>query len=206
MGVWYNFLMHIPSELEIQNLHKKFAPSEKAYEKVFIHCEIVAEICNELAKHRNDINHELAHAGALLHDIGAYRFINAAGDFFNEEKYIQHGIVGYEMLEDEKYDEIICRFAKAHTGVGITKDEIINNALPLPPEDYLAETIEEKLVMYADKFHSKKPIFHRFETYRTKIEKFSDSSEKQHYFDELAATFGKPNFEAFARRFAMPID
>ncbi len=27
--------------------------------------------------------------------------------------------------------------------------------LPVPPADYLAETPEERLVMYADKFHSK---------------------------------------------------
>lgn len=27
--------------------------------------------------------------------------------------------------------------------------------LPVPPADYLAETAEERLVMYADKFHSK---------------------------------------------------
>lgn len=42
-----------------------------------------------------------------------------------------------------------------HTGVGLTKEDVLVQGLPLPPADYVAITPEERLVMYADKFHSK---------------------------------------------------
>ncbi|WP_444509411.1 hypothetical protein, partial [Enterobacter asburiae] len=41
------------------------------------------------------------------------------------------------------------------TGAGITKEEIIKLNLPLPHEDFLPETMEEKVICYADKFYSK---------------------------------------------------
>ena len=42
-----------------------------------------------------------------------------------------------------------------HTGAGITKDEIMLQNLPLPHQDFLPETLEEKVICYADKFYSK---------------------------------------------------
>ena len=42
-----------------------------------------------------------------------------------------------------------------HTGAGIGKEEIKRLGLPLPYEDFLPETIEEKVICYADKFYSK---------------------------------------------------
>ena len=47
-----------------------------------------------------------------------------------------------------------------HTGAGITREEILQQQLPLPlpdndSEPYMPETLEEKLICYADKFFSK---------------------------------------------------
>lgn len=42
-----------------------------------------------------------------------------------------------------------------HTGAGLTEKEIIEQNLPLPHRDFLPETLEEKLICYADKFYSK---------------------------------------------------
>ena len=47
------------------------------------------------------------------------------------------------------------RVCERHTGAGLTKHDIISQKLPLPEEDFLPETIEEKLICYADKFYSK---------------------------------------------------
>jgi hypothetical protein len=35
-------------------------------------------------------------------------------------------------------------------GVGLRREDVIRQGLPLPPADYLAETSEERLVMYVD--------------------------------------------------------
>ena len=47
------------------------------------------------------------------------------------------------------------RVCERHTGAGITREQIINQHLPLPEQDFLPETMEEKVICYADKFFSK---------------------------------------------------
>lgn len=47
------------------------------------------------------------------------------------------------------------RVCERHTGAGLTAKEIEEQGLPLPHRDFLPETLEEKLVCYADKFYSK---------------------------------------------------
>ena len=47
------------------------------------------------------------------------------------------------------------RVCERHTGAGITKAQIIAQNLPLPQQDFLPETMEEKVICYADKFFSK---------------------------------------------------
>ena len=45
--------------------------------------------------------------------------------------------------------------AGALCGGGITKEQIEKQQLPLPHQDFLPETMEEKVICYADKFFSK---------------------------------------------------
>ena len=54
-------------------------------------------------------------------------------------------------------DEIepFARVCERHTGAGLTKEDIINQGLPLPAQDFLPETTMEKVICYADKFFSK---------------------------------------------------
>lgn len=47
------------------------------------------------------------------------------------------------------------RVCERHTGAGITRSQIIAQQLPLPVQDFLPETMEEKVICYADKFFSK---------------------------------------------------
>ena len=49
------------------------------------------------------------------------------------------------------------RVCERHTGSGLTAEEISEQTLPLPPRDMLPESIEEKIICYADKFYSKNP-------------------------------------------------
>lgn len=49
----------------------------------------------------------------------------------------------------------IARVCERHTGSGLTAKEIAETGLPLPHVDLLPESLEEKLICYADKFFSK---------------------------------------------------
>ena len=73
---------------------------------------------------------------------------------FGSGPYICHGRLGAEILRKEGYERH-ARVCERHTGAGITCKEIIAQGLPLPHQDFLPETLEEKVICYADKFFSK---------------------------------------------------
>jgi uncharacterized protein len=192
--------MRIPTDEEILGLHEKHAPTAGAFDLVYTHCVIVCGIVEQLHARLGagqEIDVDLARAGALLHDVGVYRLYDKAGNL-DGRNYIRHGILGYELLQEEGLPEAICRFASHHTGVGLTRDDVIAQRLPLPPADYLAETGEERLVMYADKFHSKKtpPVFFTAAAYAARVSRFGP--EKVAAFEAMRATFGDPDLAPLA--------
>ncbi len=197
--------MSLPTDEEIRALHEKYAPNREAFDRVYNHCQIVAEIADQLleARPQSQLNYALVHAGCLLHDIGVYKLYDENGQL-DFDKYIQHGIRGAELLAAEGLDPALVRIASHHTGVGMTAEEIAKENLPLPHEDFLAETPEERLVMYADKFNSKQRNFNRFETYRQSAAEYSADDAAR--FDSMAAEFGKPqNLEEMAVKYGQPL-
>jgi len=107
--------------------------------------------------------------------------------------YITHGVRGEAILKDEGFPEVIWRYASHHTGVGLTKQDITSQNLPLPLQDYEADTKEEELIMYVDKFHSKviPPCFNTYEYYKKAVAKFGQ--EKAEKFEQMAQEFGVPD-------------
>jgi uncharacterized protein len=192
--------MRIPTDDEILGLHEKHAPTATALDLVHTHCLIVCGIVEQLHARLGagqEIDIDLARAGALLHDVGVYRLYDKAGNL-DGANYIRHGILGYELLREEGLPEAICRFASHHTGVGLTRADVIAQRLPLPPADYLAETGEERLVMYADKFHSKKtpPVLLTASAYAARVRRFG--AGKVAAFQSMRAAFGEPDLEPFS--------
>ncbi len=93
---------------------------------------------------------------AMLHDIGMI-FTNAPEiGCHGEAHYLQHGIIGAERLAETGLTAH-ARVCERHTGVGLTATEIIRDGLPLPARDLQPETLEEKIICYADLFFSKNP-------------------------------------------------
>ncbi len=136
-------------------------------------------------------------AGALLHDIGVYQLYDHAG-VLDHPNYIRHGVLGHELLAEEGLPERLCRFASHHTGVGISRDEVIRQGLPIPPGDYMAETREETIVMYADKFHTKTepPSFVAAAEFAESVRRFGP--DKVAAFEALRVQFGDPDL-SYAR-------
>jgi uncharacterized protein len=200
--------MWIPTDDEILALHRKHAPTPAALDLVYTHCEIVCGIAEQLYSRSTasasastsasaEIDIDLVRAGSLLHDIGVYKLYDDAGNL-DGPNYILHGILGYELLQAEGLPEAICRFASHHTGVGITADDVRAQGLRLPPADYLAETAEERLVMYADKFHSKKtpPVFRTAPAYAASVRRYGE--DKVTAFQAMRTTFGDPDLTPFS--------
>ena len=185
--------MRIPGDAAILALHERHAPTPQALDAVYSHCRIVCDIAGQLhARSRLDGDMGLVRAGALLHDVGVYRLYDAAGRL-DHAQYIRHGLLGYELLRAEGLPEAVCRFAVRHTGVGITREDVLRQELPLPPADYVAETPEEALVMYADKFHTKTapPAFLTAAAYAVSVRRFG--AGKVAAFDAMRAVFGDPD-------------
>lgn len=91
---------------------------------------------------------------AMLHDIGVVKTNAPSIHCFGSEPYIRHGVLGAELLRAEGLPRH-ARVCERHTGAGLSCAEIERQNLPLPHIDLLPETIEEKIVCYADKFFSK---------------------------------------------------
>jgi uncharacterized protein len=185
--------MRIPSDKEILGLHEKHAPTPEALDLVRTHSLIVCGIAEQLhARAGLDLDIDLVRAGCLLHDIGVYRLYDDAGQL-DHANYVRHGLLGHALLLEEGFPEAICRFASRHTGMGLSRNDVIRQGLPLPPGDYLAETGEESLVMYADKFHTKTtpPALLTASEYAASVRQFGE--DKVAAFESMRKTFGEPD-------------
>jgi uncharacterized protein len=194
--------MQIPSDEEILALHSKHAPSREALGLVYAHCQAVCAIAEQIMSRPtpavDGIDAGLVRAGCLLHDIGVYRLYDDAG-VLDQAGYVRHGVLGHDLLMEEGIPERISRFASHHTGVGITRQDVLSQDLPLPEGDYVAETTEETVVMYADKFHTKSSPA-RFITPQecaASLRRFGEG--KVMAFESMRARFGDPDFSSLQR-------
>mgnify|MGYP001043408905 CR=1 FL=1 len=108
---------------------------------------------------------------AMLHDIGIGGTYAPDIGCTGDAPYLQHGIIGARILNDWGLPRH-ARVCERHTGVGLTADEILRHQLPLPARDMIPETLEEKIICYADLFYSKDPA-------KLSQEKNSDSIRRQ---------------------------
>ncbi|MEM3579583.1 MAG: TIGR00295 family protein [Candidatus Bathyarchaeia archaeon] len=111
-------------------------------ESVIKHCKAVAELAIEIAKICKgkglNVDLELVEIGAILHDIGR-----------SKTHSVHHAIVGAEIAEDLGLPKPVVSIIKRHVGGGITSQEA--RKLGWPEDTYVPETLEEKIVSYADK-------------------------------------------------------
>lgn len=106
------------------------------------HCEnvtkIALRIANQLIFRGYEVDMRLVEAGALLHDIGR-----------SKSHDVDHAVKGTEIAIDLGLPENLIRVIERHIGAGIPENEA--RELGLPEKDYIPETLEEKIVAYADK-------------------------------------------------------
>ncbi len=103
--------MTLPTIREVENLHKKYAPTNKAFAEIWQHCLIVKRIAIWCINNSSitSVNRELVEIGSLLHDLGVYKLYDKDGSMGNKS-YICHGELGYTLLRDEGFDEMLTDF------------------------------------------------------------------------------------------------
>lgn len=101
-----------------------------------------------------DVDLQFIEEAAMLHDIGIFQTDAPGIHCYGNEPYITHGTIGAELLRAEGFPKH-ARVAERHTGAGLSARDIREQKLPLPAKDLLPETLEEKIICYADKFFSK---------------------------------------------------
>ncbi len=136
-----------------------YEPGSPLYSLLVDHSRQVAEKSLEIARKLTGLGPDLEFIqnAAMLHDIGIFKTQAPAIGCHGERPYICHGYLGRELLDRQGLPEALGRVAERHTGAGITRDNILEAGLPLPPRDMVPTTLEEKIICCADKFFSKDP-------------------------------------------------
>ena len=137
-------------------LDKYYADDNQLRHILLTHSRAVADFALRVADRHPElhIDRQFVEEAAMLHDIGIFRCDAPGICCHGTEPYICHGRIGALLLREEGYPRH-ARVCERHTGAGLTLDDIVTQQLPLPRQSFLPETIEERLICYADKFFSK---------------------------------------------------
>lgn len=133
-----------------------YPQKSKVRDILLTHSECVIRKALQIAEKHPELklDRDFIREAAMLHDIGIVKCDAPGIQCFGAEPYIKHGVIGADMLRRAGYPKH-ARVCERHTGAGIALQDIIDQHLPLPHQDFLPETMEEQVICYADKFYSK---------------------------------------------------
>ncbi|MBX3013281.1 MAG: hypothetical protein KF832_17310 [Caldilineaceae bacterium] len=141
-----------------QIIHKYIPPDSPTYPIYIIHCQLVAQKALTIAKqlHLSVKSQFFIEEAAMLHDIGIVRTNTPDIYCYGDLPYICHLAEGRKILEAEGLPRHAL-VAETHVGVGLSKEQIQAQNLPLPHHDMIPTTVEEEIISFADLFYSKNP-------------------------------------------------
>jgi len=132
----------VSKKLPSRDQATQFLRESGCSKNVIKHCETVAELAAEIAKACKEnglaVDKKLVETGALLHDIGR-----------SKTHSVHHAIVGAKIAKSLGLPEPVISIIKRHVGGGITAKEA--KRLGWPKDVYIPQTLEERIVSYADK-------------------------------------------------------
>lgn len=134
------------------------------------HCIKVSEKALEIAgRIKEPLNLELIARGALFHDLGKAKTHD-----------IEHGRIGAEIGKEIGLPEEITAIMEKHIRGGLTEEEA--KELGLPVKDYTLKSLEEKIVIYADRL---------VDIIMNGIVKLNSEKEAEDRFEEILRTYPK---------------
>ncbi len=132
----------VSEQLPTKEQAMQFLRQSGCRQNVIRHVEAVSELACEIAeavsKKGYAVNVELVEVGGLLHDIGR-----------GKTHTVHHAVVGAEIAESLGLPKPVISIIKKHVGGGITARDA--RKLGWPKDVYVPQTLEEKIVCYADK-------------------------------------------------------
>ena len=140
----------------IDIIKKYYKDNEPLRQLLVKHSTQVANRALKIAEAHKELplNKDFIFQAAMLHDVGIFLTDAPAIHCYGTKPYLLHGYLGGQLMRKEGYEDI-ARVCERHTGTGLTAETIESMQLPLPKGDYCPETLEEKIICYADKFYSK---------------------------------------------------
>ena len=137
-------------------IEKYYADSPELKHILLTHSRQVADRALQIvdAHPEWEVDRTFVEEAAMLHDIGIIFCDAPKIHCRGTHKYIEHGYLGAELLRAEGYPKHAL-VAERHTGAGITIEQVVREELPIPERDYCPQSLEEKIICYADKFYSK---------------------------------------------------
>lgn len=134
------------------------------------HCIKVAEKAVEIAKRTGaELNMELVSRGGLFHDLGKAK-----------SHAMDHGKIGAEIGKDLGLPKELTDIMEKHIRGGLTEPEA--KELNLPVKDYTLRSIEERIVIYADRL---------VDIITDGIVEIKDEKEAEDRFEEILTTIPK---------------
>ncbi|MHA1229376.1 MAG: TIGR00295 family protein [Candidatus Helarchaeota archaeon] len=128
----------IPTREEVFKAFEEVKLGKNVIKHVVQVCKKAVEIAKKIKNNGHTVDIKLVEIGALLHDIGR-----------SETNKIDHAIKSAEIIKKYGWSDKLGRIAETHLLGGV--DKYFAQILGLPAKDYLPETLEEKIVCYADK-------------------------------------------------------
>jgi len=173
-------------------IDRYYKPGSQAHFYLVEHGKAVASKALDVAARLTHLNPDcrFIEEAALLHDIGIFLTNIPQIGCFGAYPYISHGYLGRELLEREGLPAhaLVC---ERHVGVGLTIDDINRNLFPLPVRDMSPQSLEEKIICFADKFYSKDKetltIARPLSKVREMVLRYGEHKLEQ--FDELLVLF-----------------
>jgi uncharacterized protein len=136
----------VSSRLPSREQAIQFLQQSDCSPQVIDHCLVVSKVASEIAVQLQEkgvqVNVQLVEVGALLHDIGR-----------SKTHSVKHSVVGAQLAKSMNLSDSLVNIIKRHVGAGITEDEA--QQLGWPKDNYVPQTLEEKIVAYADKLVDK---------------------------------------------------
>lgn len=128
----------IPSREEAEKILVEVGCSKIVIEHSKAVANLAVKIAKKIAEKGFKVDMKLVEAGAILHDIGRVR-----------TRSVFHGYYGGEIARKLNFPENLVNIIEKHVGAGIPLEEAVK--IGLPAKNFMLETLEEKIVAYADK-------------------------------------------------------